>query len=117
GVSRRPSRSGSSPMATRISRTAASIRAWSTGATTGAPGASPSSTLVSSVLPRVDIPTLRDLDHLLGRVLLAGVLRRAVAVRHRPLLGLREHRALAVDRAGVGGQPDRSHRTLADVLE
>src|SRR5690606_27136635 len=98
GVSRSPSRSGSSPTASRISRTAASIRGRSIS------------------VPTVDVAAVRDLDDLGGGVLLT-VRRRVVAVGHRALLGLGQHGAGRVDGAVVAAEPDGTLGTLDDVLE
>src|SRR5690606_39917368 len=109
----------------RISRTAASIRAWSTGASTGISLASPLRSSTSrgvsatasepSGVATVDLPAVRDRDHL-GRRVLALVLP-VVAVGHRAPLGLGEHRAALVDAALLAAQPDRARGPLHHVGE
>src|SRR6478672_13251155 len=122
GVSARPSRSGSSPIASSSSRTAASARAWST--TCAEP----------SVVIRVDLTTLGHLDDLGRRVLLGRLGRaglgspvdrlgglpvragRLQAVRTvlGGLLGRGQHGRLVGEEPRLAREPGGAQRALAD---
>src|SRR5680860_581061 len=119
GVSTSPSRSGSSPIASRISRTAASTRGPSYGGRGGVPPPLPGKR--SALLGRVDLAALGHLDGLLGGVLVSGlgglVLRRqdlavGPAVAGGLPLGRRQDRRDVGDVPLVAGEPDGSQVSL-----
>ena len=120
GVFRRPSRSGSSPTASRISRTAASIRGRSTGPGPTSPVPSRSSTRRTySPAPGDggrggDSPGTKP-GHVrlagLGGLVLRGVLVERLAVQALPLVRAHDGRHRR-HRAVLAGEPDRAQVAL-----